>query len=72
MGCAICGQRNVDGAIDDFGDYICVDCWATGEAAMEGRRAVSFVPAVVPYQVEYPAEVVQKFLDGCNWAGKEK
>lgn len=72
MGCAICGQRNVDGAMDNFGDYVCVDCWASGEAAMEGRHAETFVPAVVPYPVDYPEEVVQQFLDGCNSAGKMK
>ena len=30
--CALCGQRNVDGAIDQFGEFVCVDYFATGEA----------------------------------------
>lgn len=66
MGCAICGQRNVDGAMDNLGGYICVDCWASGEAHMLGRTAETFVPANVPYDVVYPVDVQQSFLDACN------
>lgn len=66
MACVFCGQSGYDGAIDNFGDYICVDCWASGKARSSGRVAKIFVPADVPYQVEYPPEVAQAFLDACN------
>lgn len=66
MGCAICGQSNVDGAMDNFGDYVCVDCFASGEAAFDGREAETFIPAQVPYDVEYPVDVQQRFVDACN------
>ncbi|WP_064214564.1 hypothetical protein [Anoxybacillus flavithermus] len=66
MRCVICGQGYVDGAIDGFGDYVCVDCWASGEAEYEGREAVEFVEADVPYYVDYPSESVARFLDACN------
>jgi len=52
MACVFCGQSGYDGAIDNFGDYICVDCWASGKARSSGRVAKIFVPADVPYQVE--------------------
>lgn len=44
MGCVICGQRNVDGAIDQCGNFVCVDCFATGEAKYHGRRAEVICP----------------------------
>lgn len=66
MGCVICGQRNVDGAMDNFGDYVCLDCWANGEAHSQMRQAQAFVPAVTPYQVDYPMEMQKKFLEACN------
>lgn len=65
-GCAICGQRNVDGAIDDCGDYICIDCWASGEAGAGGRYAVIAVPAITSYHVDYPPEMHERFLRACN------
>lgn len=72
MGCVICGQSNVDGAMDNFGDYVCVDCWANGEAAFEGRVAEAFVPAQVSYHVDYPVDMQQRFLDACNVVKNEK
>jgi hypothetical protein len=66
MRCAICGQGYVDGAFDDFGDYVCVDCWANGEAEYQGRYATEFVPADVPYEVNYSTESILNFLDACN------
>ena len=42
--CALCGQRNVDGAIDQFGDFVCVDCFAEGEARFHGRKAEVLAP----------------------------
>lgn len=44
MKCDICGQRNIDGAIDQFGDFVCVDCFATGEAKFAGRKAEVLSP----------------------------
>lgn len=41
----MCGQRNVDGAIDQHGDFVCVDCFATGEAQLSGRMAAALSPA---------------------------
>ncbi|MCL6615833.1 MAG: hypothetical protein K6T39_01690 [Anoxybacillus ayderensis] len=66
MRCVICGQGYVDGAIDSFGDYVCVDCWANGEAEYQGREAVEFVGADVPYYVDYQPELIESFLDACN------
>ena len=66
MKCAICGQANVDGAIDQAGEYICVDCWADGSAYYEGRMAHTFLPAPSPFMVDYPHHVAQNFLDACN------
>lgn len=66
MSCVLCGQRDVDGAIDQCGQYVCVDCWASGEAAMSGLQAQAFVGANVPYAVSYPAEMQRRFLDACN------
>jgi len=70
MCCAICGSRGYDGAFDANGDFICVDCWATGEAI--GRTAVSFRPAFTPYPVDYPVEVRQGFVDACNRVNDRK
>jgi hypothetical protein len=66
MNCTICGQGNVDGAIGTSGGYICVDCWASGEAYIRGEQAESFVPANVPYHVDYPIDIQKRFLDACN------
>lgn len=70
MNCAMCSQSDVDGAMDSHGDYVCVDCWASGEAAHEGRTAKAFVPAATSYDVHYPAEMKQRFLDACNRKGR--
>ena len=70
MCCAICGSRGYDGAFDANGDFICVDCWATGEAI--GRTAVSFCPAVTSYHVHYPAKIGQDFVDACNRSSRVK
>lgn len=69
MSCVICGQKNVDGAIDMLGDEICVDCWADGSAKIEGRVAKSFVGAIVPYSVNYPIEMQNRFINACNGKG---
>ena len=42
--CVLCGQRNVDGAIDQFDDFVCVDCFAEGEAQFHGRKAKVLAP----------------------------
>ena len=44
MKCVLCEQRNVDGAMDQCGDFVCVDCWATGEAKFSGRKAKVLSP----------------------------
>jgi len=61
--CALCGQRNVDGAIDQFGEFVCVDCFATGEAKFSGRRANILAP--VP-GYDYSGINYQKTLDAWN------
>lgn len=66
MRCVICGQGGVDGATDGGGDYVCVDCWASGEAAHQGREAVGFVGASVGYNVHYPADMQRRFVAACN------
>lgn len=66
MGCVICGQRNVDGALNENGEYVCLDCWVVGEASARGMIAVEAVPAKVSYPVYYPPDVTQRLLDACN------
>ncbi len=44
MKCTICGQRNVDGAIDQNGEFVCVDCFADGSAKFSGRKAEAMAP----------------------------
>ena len=68
--CAICGSRSYDGAFDANGDFICVDCWATGEAI--GRTAVAACPAYTPYPVNYPRGMGQRFVDACNRVNDRK
>jgi len=63
MGCVICGQKNVDGAIDQHGDFVCVDCFATGEASMAGRKAEVLAP--VP-GYDYSGLNHRKILDAYN------
>ncbi len=66
MNCTICGSKNWDGALDESGLYVCVDCWANGEAFHQNRTAVSFVPANVSYHVNYPSDMQEKFINACN------
>jgi len=66
MKCEICGQGGVDGALDQMGDYVCVDCWADGSANYEGRTANTFSPAPSLFDVDYPNHVSQGFLNACN------
>ena len=66
MRCSICGSCGYDGALDDGGEYVCVDCWADGEAAYRGRTAVSFVPATFSLPVTYPAGMQRRFVAACN------
>ena len=63
MKCAICGQRNVDGATDQFGDFVCVDCFATGEAKFAGREAKTLAP--VP-GYDYSGQNHREILDAFN------
>ncbi len=71
MKCAICGlSGDYDGAIDDLGDWVCVDCWASGEADYHGRTAVSASPAQGPVPTYYPSDMRQRFVDACNGGDK--
>lgn len=64
--CELCEQKNVDGALNQHGTYICVDCWADGSAKAEGYVALEFVGANVSYPVFYPADMIEKTLEGYN------
>jgi len=55
--------RNVDGAIDQFGDFVCVDCFAIGEAKLAGRKAE--VTAPVP-GFDYSGLDFKKIRDAWN------
>lgn len=44
MKCTLYNQKNVDGAINQFEDFICVDCFFTGEAKFSGRKAKVLSP----------------------------
>ncbi len=67
MKCAICGlSGDYDGAIDDSGDWVCVDCWASGEAYCSGRTAVSAAPAQGIITTHYPQELCRRFVAACN------
>jgi hypothetical protein len=66
MKCVICGSRGYDGCLDEGGDYVCVDCWANGEAAIQGRRADTYVPAEFYTHVDYSAEMQRNFVRACN------
>lgn len=68
MKCVLCGQKNVDGAIDQFGDFVCVDCFALGEAKLAGRTAKILAP--VP-GYDYSSLDHQKILDAYNRSGKK-
>ncbi|OPY64117.1 MAG: hypothetical protein A4E56_00171 [Pelotomaculum sp. PtaU1.Bin065] len=67
MKCVLCGQKNVDGAIDHFGDFVCVDCFATGEARCDGRTAKTLAP--VP-GYDYSSLDHQRILEAYNGCGK--
>lgn len=66
MICSLCGSKNYDGAVDNIGDFICVDCWADGSARKKGRIAETFVPANTYYAVNYPQEMKQRIIDAYN------
>ena len=66
MKCVICGSSGYDGAISQFGEHVCIDCWADGEASLRGNKATAFVPANFSLPVYYPADVQQRFLDAAN------
>jgi hypothetical protein len=68
MKCVLCGQENVDGAIDQFGDFVCVDCWALGEAQYVGCKAKILAP--VP-GYDYSSLNHQKILDAYNRKNKK-
>jgi hypothetical protein len=68
MKCVLCGQKNVDGAIDQFGDFVCVDCFALGEAQYAGREAKILAP--VP-GYDYSSLNHQKILDAYNRKNKK-
>ncbi len=68
MKCVLCGQKNVDGAVDQFGDFVCVDCFATGDAAVAGRVAKVLAP--VP-GYDYSGLNHQKILDAYNKYSRE-
>ena len=70
MRCEICRQKDVDGALDQNGNYVCVDCWANGEAYMRGMKATVFTPASFCMPVDYPTDMQERFLDACNGAKK--
>ena len=55
MKCIMCDQRNVDGAIDQHGDFVCVDCFAEGNAKFSGRkvRVLSPVPGYDYSRIDY-------------------
>ena len=61
--CILCGS-NYDGCLNEDGDFICVDCWADGSAI--GHTAVAAVPTEFPLYVNYPAEMLNRFVDACN------
>jgi len=66
MHCKFCQQPDVDGAITEQGEYVCLDCWADGTARSNGEIAQSFRPAVVGYHVEYDTDMQRQFIDACN------
>ena len=70
MICILCGSRDYDGAFDDHDDFICVDCWATGEAV--GHIAKMASPAPFAFPVKYPAETLNRFVNACNKANGGK
>jgi len=70
--CAICNAPDFyDGAINQYGDYVCVDCWAAGEGEIRGYRAeiASLAEGIVP--THYPASMQRDFLRACNHETEE-
>jgi hypothetical protein len=67
MKCKLCGQRNVDGAFDQFGDFVCVDCFAEGNAHFSGRQAQVMAPAPLFGSTSYAKRLNHKnMLDAWN------
>ena len=66
--CILCGQRNVDGADNQFGDFVCVDCWALGDAQYAGFKATTLqpVPTVLGRAVNYSGLDFNKILAAYN------
>lgn len=64
--CVLCGQRNVDGALNQSGDFVCIDCFADGNAHFMGMRATNIVPASTPYFVDYSSINEIKYLSALN------
>lgn len=69
MKCIICGQSNVDGADNQYGEFVCLDCWADGSAEYEGYIAVSASP--VP-GYNYSGVNSQGYLDALNHKTKRE
>ncbi len=66
MRCQLCGQGSVDGAVDQIGDFVCVDCWADGSAQYEGRKARAAMPAQGVIPTSYPSYMYRHFVDKAN------
>ena len=66
MRCILCGQRNLDGAIDNIGDFVCVDCWYDGTAHHEGREARLAAPVEGLIPTHYPEHTRRAFVDRAN------
>lgn len=70
MRCELCGQRDVDGAIDNTGSFVCIDCWADGSAQCEGRIAEVATPVQGIIPTYYSSHMHQAFVDRCNRGAK--
>jgi hypothetical protein len=68
--CACCGtSANIDGCINQHGDWVCVDCWYTGDARRDGFVAKSAVPA--DFFGTYPKHCYDSLLAACKADGAE-
>jgi len=63
--CVICGQRNVDGALDQNREFVCVDCFADGSAKFSGRKAKALAPVPGP-RYDYSGIDHTKALESWN------
>ena len=62
--CAVCGGPDFyDGCIDSDGEYVCLDCWASGEAQDRTATVATFASED---KIEYPNEMRQNFVKACN------